>query len=111
MALSLTDIRYHDITFGTLKSDAGDPLTINGRLFELPARCDYWLGTYLATRHTGDERKFTLVIPKSIAATRLTAIDIMKGAAFARIQECCTQAATPLSPIGPFFSQEGWVLT
>lgn len=111
MTLSLTLIQYHDIALGSGPSDAGHPLTITARLFELPAVCDYWLGCYAMSHSPDGERKFTLVIPKRIAATRNAAIDIMKGPALTRVQEFCDKTATQMSALGPFFSKEGWVLT
>lgn len=111
MTRSLNDIRYHDFVLGTVVCETDRQLTITSRLFEPTVASDFWLVSYMISGTPEHEHKFSLTIPVRIATTMQSAISIMKGSALDRIREYCTQRATRLSAIGPYFSTDGWVLT
>lgn len=107
----LSAMRQHNGTLPAYKRHDGEIFDISYVLYDSPSGFDYWLVYYVTSHLKWGIMRFTLTVPKMIAATVPLALTLVAGTPLAQVQSYLSRATSEGRPYEPCFSHDGWVLT
>lgn len=110
MTTPSANISHKDLDLGTHQRADGEQFDIRAKLYDMPAKYDYWSASYDAEHKTWGHMRYALSIPKAIAANISLAEHLVRSTVLAQVKSSLDSATQSGRDLSPCFSFDGWVL-